>query len=177
MKQPRFSREDWIALGFEALRKDGIAALTIEALCKRARKTRGSFYFHFESTDRFLLALATSWKETFTDQITSHTPKTPGRIDLLNQLAGRLDPALETGIRQLAVINADVAAIVTRADNERVVWLGRLYDATSRYRPGDAHRLAEIEYAAFIGFRLIRPDMNATEARSFYAAFLEFTGR
>lgn len=54
----RFRRGDWLALGLAALAEQGPAGLTIEALCRRADKTKGSFYAHFPAIETYLSALA-----------------------------------------------------------------------------------------------------------------------
>ncbi|MFN3260463.1 MAG: helix-turn-helix domain-containing protein [Pikeienuella sp.] len=57
----RLGREDWLALGRAAIEEEGPSGLTVEALTRRAGKTRGSFYHHFESQGAFLRALAAAW--------------------------------------------------------------------------------------------------------------------
>ena len=49
----RFSRTDWLALGLAALAEDGPLGLTIAALCRRAGKTKGSFYAHFPAIEAY----------------------------------------------------------------------------------------------------------------------------
>ena len=115
--------------------------------------------------------------ERFTSQITKRTRLAGNRTDLLNQLAGRLDLALETGIRKLALSSPAVEAIILQADAERVEWLADGYRETGQFSALHAAQLAKIEIAAFTGFRLIDPHMKPAEARDLYSAFLEFTGR
>lgn len=57
----RLGREDWLALGRAALEEEGPSGLTVEALMRRAGRTRGSFYHHFGSQGAFLHALAAAW--------------------------------------------------------------------------------------------------------------------
>lgn len=54
----RFGRAEWLAIGRDALREGGPEALTIEALTRRAGKTRGSFYHHFPDHAGFARTLA-----------------------------------------------------------------------------------------------------------------------
>ena len=173
----RFSRKNWIDLGLNALSKNGPDALTIEELCASAEKTRGSFYFHFENIETYLTALAEAWHDAYTVAISETSPQSTNRLDFLNQLAVRLDLPLESGIRQLAQRQPSVGAIVSGSDQARVNWLSGLYGNTGRYSADEADNLARIEYAAFIGFKLIDPDMTPSIARDLYNAFLKFTGR
>ena len=57
----RLGRKDWLALGRAALEEEGSSGLTVKALTRRAGRTRGSFYHHFESQGAFLRALAEDW--------------------------------------------------------------------------------------------------------------------
>lgn len=173
----RFSKQDWIDLGTRALRSEGPEALTVERLCELAEKTRGSFYFHFETTESFLNAIAEDWHKTFTEAVIGRNLPQSDRLDLLNQLATRLDLDLETGMRQLAMQSLPVLEIVGKADRERTDWLAGLYEASGNYQAEEAQALAKIEYAAFTGFKLIEPDLQPGEAKKLYDAFLRFTDR
>lgn len=177
MSKNRFTKKDWITSGFNALREKGASALTIDELCARANKTRGSFYFHFSSIDEYLEALVKAWQETYTTQITTTPAPNTKRLDLLNQLVTRLDLELESGIRTLAARSAQIKHIITQADEARTEWLAKLYVNTGSYNKSEAAALARIEIAAFTGFRLINPNMKPAEARQFYDSFLKFTNR
>lgn len=177
MAAKRFSRNDWLQLGLSRLARGGPSALTIEELCAQANKTRGSFYFHFENVEAFLVELAEHWQESYTQALIEGAIPTTDRNDKLNLLVGRLDLALESGIRQLAVVNNAVGEIVREADSQRVDWLGSLYAQGKSWDPQEAKNLAKIEYAAFTGFRLIDPDLSPADARKLYEAFLKFTAR
>ena len=177
-KNRRFNRKSWILLGLDALKNDGPEALTVEELCNLAEKTRGSFYFHFSTIDDFLHALADHWATEFTDQIVDRAAEPAyERRDLLNQLAGRLDPKIEHGMRKLAARKNSIAEIVGRADTDRISYLAKLYSLSGAYSEGEAQALAKIEYAAFTGFQLTMPDLSIDESRALYEQFLKLTGR
>ena len=173
----RYSNYDWILKGFDVLKRQGPSSLTIDTLCQTANKTRGSFYFHFESMDAYFEGLANNWLEEFTTPIIATTPTTHGRLDLLNLLAIRLDLELESGVRRLSEKQDIIRPIVHKADHLRIEWLAQLYAAAGTYSQDQAKDLAEIEYAAFVGFRLINPDLTASRSRELYDAFLSFTER
>lgn len=177
MKSPRFKKHDWIVLGLNALSTHGADALTIDELCERAAKTKGSFYFHFSTIEEFLVSLTNEWFETYTVKITQANTAQGQRLDFLNQLAARIDLELEAGIRQLASRNEQVEEIVRNADETRINWLAGLYESSGKYNKSDALALANIEIAAFTGFKLIKPDMKPIEARNFYNSFLRLTSR
>ena len=173
----RFTKSDWLTLGLEVLSQQGSEALTLERLCESAAKTKGSFYFHFNTIDAYLVEMIEQWLETYTTQIiTRHSIKTQ-RLDLLNQLVTQLDLDLETGIRNLACRNKTIQELVTHADQMRLEWLAELYVNSGNYDKQQANALAAIEIAAFTGFRLNKPDMQAQEARLLYDRFLKLTNR
>ena len=173
----RFGKEDWIKLGFEILAQNGAQFLTIDNLCQSASKTKGSFYFHFQTIEEYLIALAQLWYKAYTLDITKRKSTNNRRLDLLNQLVARLDIPLETAIRALAARNSKVRLIVAKADEERVEWLANLYQETGHYDQEQSQALASIEIAAFTGFRMIKPDMKPEETRIFYENFLKLTRR
>ena len=80
-------------------------------------------------------------------------------------------------MRQLAQIHEGVGAIIHDADVIRIDWLSGLYAKSGIYGEPSAAMMARIEYAAFIGFKLIEPEITATQSRELYDAFLKFTNR
>jgi AcrR family transcriptional regulator len=176
----RFTRSDWLAVGLAVLGREGPDALVLEALCQRARRTRGSFYHHFDSIDEFIAELAAHWRQTHTLDLIAKADgrRTPReRLDHLNSLAVALDPRIEQGVRRLAARHAAVEAVCHTVDAERVAYLARLYEASGRYSSAQALALARIEYAAFVGLQIVAPDARPKELRALYESFLALTGR
>lgn len=176
----RLSATGWLTLGFKALAEGGPEALTIEALCTRAGRTRGSFYHHFATIDAYRAALAEHWRGVHTEEVIrrAETRSAPlGKLDLLNTLAAALDPRVERGFRRLAAADAAVATVCRAVDRRRIAYLSGLYQATGRFTDAEAEALARIEYAAFVGFQSIAPDATPAELRATYEAFLGLTGR
>ena len=177
MKPKRFDKNSWIMLGLTNLSQHEHVDITIDQLCESAGKTKGSFYFHFTTIDEYLEALAHFWLNQYTAKIISRQTSNSARLDLLNQLAARLDLNLETSIRKLALRNSTVQKIVTQADQLRIKWLAELYTNSGNYSQSEAINLASIEIAAFTGFRLINPDMKPGDAKNLYESFLKLTNR
>ncbi|MEM9332766.1 MAG: TetR/AcrR family transcriptional regulator [Pseudomonadota bacterium] len=173
----RFAKSDWIEQGLEALTENGPDALTVERLCLSADKTRGSFYFHFENIEAFMADLVNAWKTQFTTEIINRPHIRAQRADLLNQLAARLDLDLEVGVRNLALRHSALQPIISEADQMRIDWLANLYVRVADYDEDKARALAKIEYASFIGFKIINPDLKPSEAKILYDAFLKLTNR
>jgi len=160
----RFGKSDWLALGLEQLAREGSPGLTVEALCKTAGRTRGSFYHHFADHEAFVDALMEAWKQKNTIDVTEETLKqeTPVRAKKLAVLAIGLDHALEHAVRQFAQGNAAVQNTVRDVDGIRTRFIAGLYESDG-LDSDLALEIAKIEYAAFVGAQIVWPDMPAEE--------------
>jgi AcrR family transcriptional regulator len=143
----RWSRDAWIELGVARLAAEGPGALTLEALCAQAGRTRGSFYHHFPTVEALLVDIARRWRRTETDEIGQvglENPDPRAGLRALARRSERMDHRLEIGIRLLGGQNPDVAALVREADAAREAiltdLLARAYGLTPR-AAGDTARL------------------------------------
>ena len=59
----RLGREAYFTASFALLGAEGPEALTIAALCKRLKVTKGSFYHHFSGMPQFTEALLRHWED------------------------------------------------------------------------------------------------------------------
>src|SRR5437870_7376278 len=57
----RWKREDWIVYAFDAMEREGLGAVRIEELARRAGRMPGSVYAHFKSRDELLQAMLNEW--------------------------------------------------------------------------------------------------------------------
>lgn len=150
----RLGRSDWLDLGLAALSEHGARGLTLETLCARAGRTRGSFYHHFAGMEAFKAAVLDRWVERDARQIVAEVarsgPDVAARRARLDTLALGVDHRLEIAVRRWAGSDAPAAAAVRRTDRERIACLADLY---AQEGAGDAHDRATIEYAAFIGLQ------------------------
>lgn len=163
-----------------ALADGGVEALTVEAVCLRAGKTRGSYYHHFESADDFERQLLAWWRRKFTTLLIEKAERATlpaTRLDYLNVLVSRLDPRIERAVRHMAGRSACAGQICQEADARRVDFLARLYEQSARYTDKDARTLAQIEYAAWVGLLSVAPDIGPQDMLEMYDGFLRLTGR
>ncbi len=154
--------------------------MTVELLCLKAGKTKGSFYFHFENMDTYFVALAERWLDVFTLALIDEsqqcaTPKE--RLGLLNSLAIKLDARVEQGMRSLATREDSIRKICGKVDKARLEYLTQLYFSTGKFSETEANEIATIEYAAMVGYQQIRPDASERESALMYQALLRMTGR
>ncbi len=179
-KNERFQYNDWLELGLSCARGDPSTRLTVDHLCERARKTKGSFYFHFKNIDAYFMALAEHWYQQFTIDLIHKSQQQPSpkdRLDLLNALAVQLDPRIEQGMRALVAREPSISGICKKVDEMRLAYLSELYKSTGQFSDDDAEALAIFEYAAMVGYQQIKPDASPKETAKMYQVFLKLTGR
>lgn len=171
----RMSALDWLDFGLETLAEGGPESLTIDGLCLRAGKTKGSFYAHFQSHDEFITALAMHWRERYTDNVIKHveTEAEPQhRMEHLNRIVVHFDARIGHGMRRLAEKNQEVEQMVTEIDQVRISYLADLHLARGIFTPEDARDLAIIENAAFIGLTATGYGKNPAEMERLYSTFV-----
>ncbi|MCP4561199.1 MAG: TetR/AcrR family transcriptional regulator [Bosea sp.] len=176
----RFRLNDWLALGLDALAQQGPSGLTIEALCRRAGKTKGSFYAHFPAIEAYLAALAGHWRETHTLRLMQDIDKggpAQDRLIALDRMALALDVRVEQGMRRLAQLDPGVAATCAEIDRERIAYLEKLHGESGRFTPEETLTLARIEYAAFIGFQQLDLGLSPQELHDCYGTFMRLLVR
>lgn len=160
----RFGKVDWLDLGLAQLASDGPAGLTVEALCERAERTRGSFYHHFRDHEEFVAALMEAWKQRHTLDVADATlAEAPdARTAKLSNVANHLDHDLERAVRQFAQSNKVAGRVVRDVDELRTEFVAGLYRARG-LKPDLARDIARIEYAAYIGSQIVWPEMTAED--------------
>lgn len=172
--KPRLSKADWLSLGLAELSGKGSDAVKLDAICKAAGVTKGSFYHHFGNHQSFLTELAVEWRERQTRALL------PGLDGLepddaaqeLTELAAAIDYRMELGIRELARRIPEVAEIVRQTDIERRDCLAAIYQARFSCSLERARQLAWMEYATFSGLILLEPDAK-DDAHSDLARFFD----
>ncbi|WP_224815205.1 TetR/AcrR family transcriptional regulator [Hasllibacter sp. MH4015] len=151
----RLTPEDWIAAGFRALSETGPQALKAEALARRLKTTKGSFYHHFKDVPAYHAAMLALWQDkAFTGIVDglADIPTPQARLRALARLANDGAPdrfgglLIEPAIRAWSLHDANVADAVAGIDAKRIAYVGDLLEAC-----GQPRRLAILFYGAFIG--------------------------
>lgn len=167
-RRRRFGRGDWVALGLARLAEIGPEALTLEALCDAAQRSKGSFYHHFLDHAAFVDAVLVAWRDQALDaviRLADEAGDAAGRLSRLNDLAARLDPGLEAAMRRFAAVEPKAAEAVRAVDERRVAYLAELTAARFGVGPPAARTIAEIEYAVFIGHLAVWPQAGVDHRR------------
>lgn len=157
----RYGREDWIELGLSLLGRHGPEALTIERLTAAAKKTRGSFYHHFEDHQAFLAALGEHWLATEIDAKIAEIDKltlSGKRREALARHAAGIDCALERELRRLAASEPVIATVVARSDERRIAYLVRLFRSELGLDVADALTRARLQHCYFVGAQMVFPE-------------------
>ena len=166
----RFRREDWLELGLAQLVAHGRAGLTLERMCEAAGRTRGSFYHHFADHEAFVVALLGRWRERQTEAVVAAVESAGGeRVGSLHEVASALDHALDVAVRRYAAAEPLARDAVAAVDEERLRYVTRLYVEDHGRTPESARRIAEIEYALFVGMQVLWPERDAAELASYKA--------
>ena len=162
MSRRRFTKDEWIALGLRELADRGCDAVKLEAICKAASLTRGSFYHHFADHETFLTALALQWLTTQTEEVAATLDPEATVAEqsaALTEAAMQIDYRLELGIRELGRRIPAVSEIIREADAMRLRLISTLYQMRFNIAPDRADQFAYLEYAAFSGIILLNPDI------------------
>ncbi len=72
------SRKDWIDFALQKLSKEGIDKVTVAALARDLKVTKGSFYWHFKDRDDLLQAMLVRWEETGSEVVFSEVKRVGG---------------------------------------------------------------------------------------------------
>lgn len=162
----RITKEDWIAEGFTVLAADGDGALTVDILCERLDRSKGSFYHHFDGRPGYVLELLGAWERQATDRLIE-TGKSDApvedRLRAVNRQASELkNSRLERAIRGWAAREPEAARVQDRVDRRRLAFLEEL--CAERTGEGErAARMARVLQLVFVGAQHIDPPLEGEE--------------
>jgi AcrR family transcriptional regulator len=162
----RSSRTDWLDAGLALLAAEGRGAITVERLCARMGRTKGSFYHHFESRDAFVVALLERWEGVSTRQIIRDLAPLASPTARLRALGERttreVDLRLERTIRLWADGEPAVAAVLARVDAAREGYLVEQFGAALG-DPTRARLAARAHMALLVGTEMLYQNLSRTE--------------
>jgi AcrR family transcriptional regulator len=143
----RATKEAWCRAGIQILRTEGAERITVERLCERVTKTKGSFYHHFVDLDAYFNDLLRLWEHEHTERVIASAQAESGRKsrdERLETEVRKLDQQLELAVRAWAMRDDRARASLQKVDARRIEYLG------SRHANEDD---AVLEYAVFIGLQ------------------------
>lgn len=167
-RRPRSTREDWLELGFDILAGEGERSLTIDTLCRRMGRTKGSFYHHFADRHAYVVALMTHWESRYTlrviDEMEPYEQAREKLVKLGEMTARDVDLRLERRIRVWADREPAVRDAVERVDRARERYLHEQFTAAF----GDAHKArlaARCHMALLVGTQMLYQDLSREQLR------------
>lgn len=162
----RVTRDHWIQEGFRVLAEEGDGALTVDALCERLDRSKGSFYHHFDGRPGYVRTLLEAWEREATDRLieTGHADApVEDRLRAVNRQASEMRNArLERAIRGWAAREPEAREVQDRVDRRRLAFLEEL--CAQRMGEGEeAKRLARVFQLAFVGAQHLDPPLEGDE--------------
>jgi len=159
LESSRRSKSDWIGVATQALAREGIGAVRVEALARELGVTKGSFYWHFDDLDALLVAIFEAWEQDGTQRIieaVEHEGGSPEmRLKRLWTICSGPGIGPELALRDFARRDARVAEIVERVDERRMGYLRSLL-AAHGCDPDQVEARAMLVYSLLIGTYFIR---------------------
>ena len=173
----RLTVSDWVEAGFSLLADEGVKALTLDRLCRRAGATKGSFYWHFTDLGAYRAALMQTWAELQDDQrsgfVDSHDESPRKRLRrMMEVLLGDRQWMLERAMREWARSDATAAEAVLAADR-RVRRAVRQVYLDAGFTRAEAEVRADATFALGIGVLHLSPSAPDARAHARYQDFLD----
>lgn len=167
----RKTRDDWVREGFRILEHEGDGGLTVDALCDRLGRTKGSFYHHFGGRDEYVEVLLAAWEQQATDRLieTGHgDAPVEDRLRAVNRQASELRNArVERAIRGWASREPQARVVQDRVDRRRLSFLEELCEERMGEGEG-ARRLARVFQLVFVGAQHLDPPLEGEELYETY---------
>jgi len=166
----------WFEQGFNILKANGVASLTIKNLAKKLNKSKGSFYHHFKSRDDYSERLLDFWekKQTFDIMEIRKQEKSFKGINatLLKLSKENMDPEIEVAIRSWALRDPLARAYQERIDNQRLGFLRSMFSLMTKDTK-QVEMISLIRYCFYIGSQQIIPAMDGKSYRQNLTALME----
>lgn len=167
----RVQKNDWLERGLEVLAREGLNAVTIEAMCHLLGVTKGSFYHHFANRDAFLEALLQHWEAHYTMAFIHYSEmgnSPTEQLERLMKIVVRNHDDSEVAIRVWAQNNPLARAYQERVDQKRMGYLEQLLRRLGQ-SASVARTRAQMLYTLLIGAQVILPPLTRDELRAMYA--------
>ncbi|WP_436500093.1 TetR/AcrR family transcriptional regulator [Actinokineospora sp. HUAS TT18] len=164
-------RDDWLDEGIAVLVQHGSDALTIDGLCERLGKTKGSFYHHFKGIVGYKSALLEHFQNVWTTrfiELVESAPDMPPRdkLDaLLEAVVTGGSPEPEVTIRSWAQRDEDARAALERVDRMRIEYVEGLLVAAG-CAPEQARQVSQTLCLLVIGADLVVPRVEGDGLRT-----------
>ena len=157
-------KNNWLSEGLKIIESKGFTRITVDYLCERVKRSKGSFYFHFKNIDGYIQALMDFWVEKDTLSIIhkANTANDKEKKQVLYQLSVKKSLKLEQYIRAWGFSNETVRKMVEKADDLRMESIVAV-EVNNGKKTDEAKDIAVLTYSAFVGIQQLFPYMPKKE--------------
>ncbi|MDR1624557.1 MAG: TetR/AcrR family transcriptional regulator [Tannerellaceae bacterium] len=169
----KLDKTTWLTEGFKVLESDGFTRITVDYLCERQNRSKGSFYFHFKNIDGYIEELMKYWIQEYTINFIekSENKKTPAKkYKTLTDMVIKAPYMAEQAIRAWGYSNSIVRESVQKVDKIRLEYVVNLKKEAGNEDEASNHG-AILEYAILIGIQQLYPDISKGELLKIYGMY------
>ncbi|NEW07390.1 TetR family transcriptional regulator [Paenibacillus sp. SYP-B3998] len=173
----QLTSDDWIRAGLETLSQSGIASVKIEAIARKLKISKGSFYHYFRDRAELLEAMFFYWEVHLTREVIREMENSgmSAKEQFQALVYGSFSHTIRLQSAILAWANQDeqIAERVKEIEQERVQYIERLFNEMG-LPPAESKVRAEISYFTFLGW-IDRSSRNpALKTTQLADAFINF---
>lgn len=119
----KLTRKKWLEFSLDLLIKDGNIKLRLDHLVRCMGVSKGSFYWHFNNRDDFILSLVKHWAMVSTEVVIDHMNQVPGSaeerlFELIKYIVTNDLRRYDFAIRALVLMEPQIAHIVSKTDEQ-----------------------------------------------------------
>lgn len=178
----KLTRERWLQAGLAALDGQGQEAVSAQALARRLKVTRGSFYHHFASRRDFVAQLLQCWEHQYTTAVLAQARAAgdpQAQLQCYVGMAARLQPGREVAIRAWAGRDAQVGEVLRRVEVQRLGFARELAAALlgGGSNGAEVEAFARMAYLGFIGLQQAALQGEPPDLSQFFADLLHLGRR
>ncbi len=169
----RLDKNSWLLEGFKSLEAEGFSRITVDNLCKKQKRSKGSFYYHFKNIEGYIEELMKYWVQEYTiiPIKTAEINQTPVLIyRALADMVFKSPYKVERVIRAWGYSNLVIRKYVDKVDKIRINYMvGLKKEAGSDEKT--AYNSAVLEFATLIGIQQLYPGIPEKELVEIYKTF------
>ncbi len=165
MKSIKLSADDWAQAALDAITRGGVSAVSVEAIARELKVTKGSFYWHFRNRAALVNAAMQLWEQRETDDIIALADSIDDPRKRIQEVFRAATNSSNAGRLMLALAAAsdapEIADFMHRATARRLDFLTECYAALGQ-PAAEARRWATFAYSTFVGsLQLARDNPDA----------------
>jgi len=148
-------RTEWVRYGFELFARHGASALIVDKMARKLTCNRSSFYWHFNSKEKFIDEIIKYWVEFDTDQIINQVEKasTPDKkFKVFIATTFKSDPYIDFifHLKRYAIKRKDIQTMIDKINKQRIDFVSSLL-VDLGYSETESMEKASIFYKYLIG--------------------------